>query len=254
MSVSHFLFPLWGRFVRLYAFSQSCKVRLDADSLLFSFAWQFLMLRFECFLPVLQSQASSLHVLPSCLYELALAIIRVCTGNWLQGRGVCRWSAQSVGGYLWASEGDPQAKHPSGSLAGFLMESVKWLVGCTFWYAFWRPWLLFSQLLPSPESLRTPQHSRWDKNEVGLLVASHTAAEAGWSHVLLSPMREIMGQEGLSWHWAVPPWGRDDSHKGVPLTLFSASSLGFFCSSGVLELLHWTPGLPQRHCYPWVII
>lgn len=28
----------------------------------------------------------------------------------------------------------------------------------------------------------------------------------------------------------------------------------FFCSSAVLELLHWTPGLPQRSSHLWVIV
>lgn len=40
--------------------------------------------------------------------------------------------------------------------------------------------------------------------------------------------------------------------------LFKASSLGFilfyFCISDVLEFLHWTCGLPQRHACLWAIV
>lgn len=31
-------------------------------------------------------------------------------------------------------------------------------------------------------------------------------------------------------------------------------NLEYFFSSGVLELLHWIPGLPQRHCHPQMIV
>lgn len=39
-----------------------------------------------------------------------------------------------------------------------------------------------------------------------------------------------------------------------PLTLSSAFKLEFFSSSGMLECLHWKPGLTQRLFRPWVIV
>lgn len=80
----------------------------------------------------------------------------------------------------------------------------------------------------------------------------------GWllTHMLLlSPVGEIMSWDGQSWHWAVPPLGRDGaSNVKLSFTLFNAFSLRFFCFSCVIELLYWTHGPPQRLSYSWVVV
>lgn len=58
-------------------------------------------------------------------------------------------------------------------------------------------------------------------------------------------------------HWAVPPWGRGNADKvKLPLTFFNVLNLDFFFffSNNVLEILHWSPGLPQsliNECQNW---
>lgn len=107
----------------------------------------------------------------------------------------------------------------------------------------WEPWLLFS--LPSHTadfSILSGMKKNW-----GSLVAFPHSWET-WaithSHVLL--WEEITAQD-FSEHRAVAPLGRVS--EKVPLTLFNASNLRFYLVTiGVLQLLHWTFGLPQRHC------
>lgn len=72
-----------------------------------------------------------------------------------------------------------------------------------------------------------------------------------------STMVEITG-----WDWAVLAlsswvlgWGWCGESKTIFLILFNASTFRFFSSSyTVLELLCWTPKLPQRYYHLWVIV
>ena len=72
---THFLFPLGrGAFLRLYAFSQSCKTRPGVESPSFvSLGWCPGLLMFVSLLSIPQRWASFLHFLISCLQRLALA-------------------------------------------------------------------------------------------------------------------------------------------------------------------------------------
>lgn len=104
----------------------------------------------------------------------------------------------------------------------------------------------------------TTHCSQWGENEVSLFCSiPHIWGGQTLIHMLsLSPMREIMGSEGLSWYWALPPWGRGVVCKGKLFLLLSSMRpiLDVFCSKCVLELLHWCPGLPRRHSCPWAIV
>lgn len=73
----------------------------------------------------------------------------------------------------------------------------------------------------------------------------------------LSPMGEIIGQESLSWNWALLPWSDVVKEKLVFLSSLLHQILDFCCcscSNTVPELLCYTPRLPQRHFHLWVIV
>ena len=113
------------------------------------------------------------------------------------------------------------------------------------------PWLLYSQ--PLPTVLPTTQCPGCGKRETGLfdsILKPDTHSDA-----LTFPWGEFTSQEGLSVPWAVlRRWGRTRVKSR-----FSSyppqrdQSWKIFCSSSVLELLHWTPGLPKRCSHPWMI-
>ena len=69
-------------------------------------------------------------------------------------------------------------------------------------------------------------------------VPSTQLGKPGAYSVSLFPVGEITGQEGFSWHFSEPPWGRGDvdEGRGSPV-LLNASSIGCFPSRSVLELL-----------------
>lgn len=73
-----------------------------------------------------------------------------------------------------------------------------------------------------------------------------------------SAMREIMGQESFSWHWAVLLWGHVSKEKLVFLPSLLHQILDFscywYCSNTVLILLYYTLSLPQTHHHLWVLI
>lgn len=71
MPAPHFLFPVRGEFLRLYAFSWFHKARLSADSLLLAFLGQWGMLKCLCLLPILQGWASFLPMLANCPLRFA---------------------------------------------------------------------------------------------------------------------------------------------------------------------------------------
>lgn len=120
---------MWA-YLRLSAVSLFFKARLHADSFtLVCFPWGYCMLR--CFLPMQQR-------LSSCQGRLA-----VCKGLYLQlsgghkrnqpqDSGLCGWGMWSTGGDYVLAGGIHRSGVLSYSGAGFLMESMKWLVGSTF--------------------------------------------------------------------------------------------------------------------------
>lgn len=73
-------------------------------------------------------------------------------------------------------------------------------------------------------------------------------------HSLTCSHGKTVGLWGLSGHWAVSHGGRGDATKVKMFLLISSLHLfsDYFCPSGVLELLHWIPRLPQRNSRPWV--
>ena len=79
------------------------------------------MLKFLCFLPVLQNRASFLHVLTSHLQRLAL-MAEVCTGSQLWGVGVWVRHAEHLG-CPWAICGIHRQGVPGGLCMDFLLES-----------------------------------------------------------------------------------------------------------------------------------
>lgn len=62
-------------------------------------------------------------------------------------------------------------------------------------------------------------------------------------------MREVTSPEGLSWPWAVPPWGKLAQVKWncYAYPFQCVQSQISFCSSGELAPPLWPPGLPHRH-------
>lgn len=114
-------------------------------------------------------------------------------------------------------------------------------------------WLLFFCLLTALQScssqLSTPDEA---KEQWIYLVESCTAEEARHSFLCsysYSPERNHRWRRAP---WAVPPQGRGNTHK-VKLFLLPSPVLRFPCSIGVLELLHWTPGLSKGSLpYGWL--
>lgn len=114
----HFLFALWGEFLRLYAFSWCCKGWVLAASSLLSLrlCW---MIRFVYFLPILQHWASFLHMFTSLLQRLMLATLKgmcrlavgyyVCMVEMCGALGECPWASWSSGKVSPAALG--QASH-----------------------------------------------------------------------------------------------------------------------------------------------
>lgn len=99
-----------------------------------------------------------------------------CTRSWPWGEG-----PPIIGGDCWSTGGVQKWGSHSTSWVGFLVESVKQLVGSL---SLWCPLRVLSAILPDascPQSYSTPQYSGWGKKEVVTLVTSHTAGEAGQS-------------------------------------------------------------------------
>lgn len=56
-----------------------------------------------------------------------------------------------------------------------------------------------------------------------------------------------MGQKAISWHQTLFPWGKGGADKvKLFLLLCAMCPILNFCSNDVLELLCWTPLLPQE--------
>ena len=122
-----------------------------------------------------------------------------------------------------------------------------------------KPWLLFSQSLPSPQSCSSGL-SILDgaRKKCTSLVASCTAGEV--KHSLIHshfPWWErswakyfFFGTE-LFCLWGKVIWVKWNCSS------YSLQCIQYeivFCSNGVLKLLHWTSRLPQRHSCLWLIV
>ena len=120
----HFLFPLWGQFLRFYAFCSFCKARLSADILPFPFS-RVLLNAQVCVLFPNPAESGWLSVHAHCLS--ANAYTCHCWGS-EQGANhrLHRPLGMPVGHW-----GDLQSRHPQWLVAGSLMVSVKGLVGST---------------------------------------------------------------------------------------------------------------------------
>lgn len=150
---------------------------------------------------------------------------------------------------------------PGSLWIGLLMAFTKKLVESTsIWYILF--WALGGVHMAAhhPPQLRCSYLSILDRVWIQWLslAASYTAWEAKCSliHSQFPPVREIMSQEGLSWHWVVPPWERGDVCKGkLLLTLFNAPNLRYFFAPSVCyDFSTGLFGLPQRHFCLWVIM
>lgn len=136
-------------------------------------------------------------------------------------------------GYPWASWGIRVQSIPTGTWAGFLMESAMQWVGST---SLWCPLSGGCYSLRLTSRLRVVQLTSvfcmWNK-EVGVF----GRVLYSWGSLLpthtLSPSfkGEIMGLESSSWHWSVPPWGRGDRDQ-VKL---------FYLASSVCPVLDFFP-------------
>lgn len=104
---------------------------------------------------------------------------------------------------------DPWARHPSGSLTGPSMESVRHLVGSASFICL-EPWLLFSQSCTASQSCSSGLWMGLERNEP--LWQHPTQLGRPGAHLLLWPpaptlFPKKLGEKGLPWHWAVPLWG-----------------------------------------------
>lgn len=119
--------------------------------------------------------------------------------------------------------------------------------------------MLSSQLLSAPQSHSSSQYSGWDKKEVsrvGSILHSWGNRVLTLMLSLTNPGGDIAGWEGVSRHWATPPWRRGDAGKVklLPLPPSMCPNLRYFCSNSVLVLLRWTPRLPHSHSHPQVSV
>lgn len=139
----------------------------------------------------------------------------------------------------------------------FLMESTKWLIGSMSLEYILNPSCCSpSPLLPLSHtahlSILDGARKKWTS-----LAAVCMGEEIGYSlSSSLSPGGEVIDWEGVSWHWAMPPWRRCDARKVklCPLRSSKYLNIGCYWPNSVLVLLLWTPRLPRRYSHPWVSI
>lgn len=225
-----FLFPLERQFLKLHAYSQSCKTRLSTESLLFAFSWRG---------APWNVQACVLSSNPAVRLTFCMCTLAVCKGSHLPpmhrepATGMVGEACRTLGmtmDYLGTSAGkmSPAAHR----WLSYLSMSL-WWVPSSDCYA-----PSISQPLKHADHLSILGGS----GEKGIsLETSCTAGEARYSITMLSisPMEEILGQWDLSWHWAVPPWGRSDIGK-VKL-FFIPPSMHF-----LLQKLCWNSQTPTK--------
>lgn len=211
------------------------------------------MLKYVSLFPILQSHAGFLHLLTSYLQKLAFMVCRSKCQNQAKEGG---W-----GGYGWDVWSFRDAHEPFGFLQA---RSLQWLVSrlsgvckavSNVPLMSSEPWLLCSHSPSEPISLadhlsNLGEVRKWASGPT-FPKLSWTAGEArcfftcscGLNCRLrrVPPCCAALGKE----------WCKQG--KNIGLTLVNASILRFFCSSGVLELLHWTPRLSQRYSCSWVM-
>lgn len=159
-------------------------------------------------------------MLTSHLQRLALAAMGSIQG------AVCGWEGlwvRHVGcwGCPGASCGDALERHSQQLMGRPIIESTKWLVwSLSLWGVHYWPLAVLLLAAHCPEL--TTQYSGWGQRN-GPHWQRPTQLVKPSTHMFsCSPAGEITGQEGLSWHWALPPCGRDGMlSQTFPLTLLT---------------------------------
>lgn len=212
------------------------------SSHLISFGQCHELFKFVCILP-----DPPLGWIFACVYELPA---NPCScSSWGCTRGVShREEGDRVGCaehwvHLWASSGGLQARHLRCPMAGFLIvyKTVRP-------EAFDEFWALVAMLPVSSNSSAVLITSiflvGWERSGP---VGHHLAwlgKLASFTVLSLSPLGEITDLGALSWHWAVPPWGRSDMDE-VKL-FFLSFSMPLFSSFSPMMCWNfsadsWTP-------------
>lgn len=202
MPAAHFLIPLGGHFLRFHAFCSFYKARPCADILPFSFPRVVLSVQVWVLSPNPAEPGWLLCMLISYLQRLALITVGECAGSQPWSGGYVREVSEHWG-YLWASWGDLQAKHPQAAHAGFLMESVKSSVGSiSLWYV-WALVVTFS----------APPHPSVIQLTLVFWVAQERSGSP-WQH----PAQ--LGKQGTHSHTLLFPHGRNHRPRGSLGTKF----------------------------------
>ena len=195
--------------LRLHAFSWSCKSQTKCWQPPFAF-------------PVTVLNAQVCDFSQACRVGLFFSVcsLTICKSSLLPPLraqkashevGVCVGEACGVLGELWASWGDLQVRH------------LQWLMGslpdgvCNTVSSIYVPLTpSLCSICCSPSSCCTAHLSIPDgatKKRESLAVGGTTGGAGHSFTSSFSPMGEIMGQNSLPWHWAMPSWGRGDSGK-----------------------------------------
>lgn len=181
---THFGLSLTAHFLRLCDFTQSHKMRLSADSLPVAFPSQCWMFKFVVALK--PTELGFMHALTSCLQRLTFTtfgsthrepVMRMCVG---EVPGVLR----VPGGHL----GDPQVRCHSDLWAGFLMETMTWLVGSMSLERLQR---VLSTAFPAtahPQSHSTPQWRGREKTGSPWQCAAQLRKLGAHSHDITFPL------------------------------------------------------------------
>lgn len=249
-------------FLRLYACALFCKARLGAESLSFVFPREVPWDAQLC-IPLPSSTEWSCLTVPAHKPSIKSYI---CV---LGVRGVQEASYNGRGGEVQREIGVPmgqlggflrQDSIPSGSWVGSLMEFTKCRICIFCWVPSPECWSLHpcSQLtgLLSLSAMMIPAVflEGWDGGEPLTRLSAQLGRQGACSlrpHLPLweepGPSRLFLGTE-LCPLGEVTPWVKwDDSSYALQSVCCQV-----LCSSVVLELLHWTPGLPQKYFWLWV--
>lgn len=204
---THFV-PLRGKFLRLFAFSQSCKAWLGVENLI-------------CF-----PYGSALKY--SNLYAISQSCKVICKGSHLPLAGDVHGKRVKVGVRLsefWGiHKPEVYRRHPNWLVGRFPdgVHETSININGPFWVPNPYVWNLHFSALSLSQAFNCASHLRilsevrkyWTSQ-----AATYTERETRHSLTTFSlfPVEEVMGWRSLSWHWIVLPWGKDDTGK---LTLF----------------------------------
>lgn len=229
MPALHFLCPLEEEFSRLYAFSGSCQARPCAHCVLFAFPSVVLNVQVCVLFPKPAELSLFLHTFTNCL-QLGAHI-----GSWpgVHGGGG-RMRHVECWRNPWASWDDLQVRQPQ-RLMGGLPDGVCKTVSriCISSICFIHSPGCCSPSHSLPPSCAVHDAVLWVEQE------RNGSDPHSWGNQVLthmfsvSPVAEIMGQEGLSWHFVHP--GGSDTGKVKLLLLPSSTNpiSDFFCSIGM---------------------